>query len=172
MASGWRSWGADWQSDSIVQSAGFVGDGARRSSSPRNLTADYDFDIGGGVGGDQHAPTGGQGGGKPFWTAEGAAIVAGSSEEGKTNLVRVDASNGRVTPYTKGNHDLLAYTVSADASKVAVIISTPTNISDVFCFDGSSHQLTKINEALFSGLKITGPEMIWTTSFAGRKIQS
>jgi len=39
------------------------------SSAPRNLTVDYDFDIGGGVGGDQHAPAGGQAGGKPFWTA-------------------------------------------------------------------------------------------------------
>ena len=142
------------------------------ASSPRNLTVDYDFDIGGGVGGDQHAPAGGQAGGKPFWTADGSAIVVGSSEEGKTNLVRVDASSGRVTAYTKGNHDLLTYTVSADASKVAAVISTPTNIGDVFCFDGSFHQLTKINDTLFSGLKMSEPEMIWTTSFDGKKIQS
>ena len=139
---------------------------------PRNLTVNYDFDIGGGVGGDQHAPAGGQAGGKPFWTADGTAIIVGSSEEGKTNLVRVDASSGKVAPYTMGSHDLLTYTASADASKVAAIISTPTNIGDVFAFDGSFHQLTKINEPLFSQLKLTEPEMIWTTSFDGKKIQS
>jgi len=41
-------------------------------------------------------------------------------------------------------------------------ISTPTNIGDVFSFDGSLHQLTHINEALFSQLNITEPEMIWS----------
>ena len=142
------------------------------SSSPRNLTVNYDFDIGGGVGGDQHAPAGGQAGGKPFWTSDGSAIIVGSSEEGRNNLVRVDASTGKVSHYTNGNHDLLTYTASADASKVAAIISTPTNIGDVFLFDGSFHQLTKINDELFSQIKITEPEMIWTTSFDGRKIQS
>jgi dipeptidyl aminopeptidase/acylaminoacyl peptidase len=139
---------------------------------PKNLTADYDFDIGGGVGGDQHAPAGGQGGGKPFWTADGAAIVVNSSEEGKVNLVRVDASTGKVTHFTNGNHDLLAFSASTDVTKVAAILSTPTNIGDVFCFDGSFHQLTRINDELFSQLKISEPEMIWTTSFDGRKIQS
>ena len=142
------------------------------SSEPRNLTVDYDFDIGGGVGGDQHAPAGGQAGGKPFWTPDGAALIVGASEEGKTNLVRVDAASGKVTPFTKGTHDLLTYTASADASKVAAVISTPTNIGDVFSFDGAFHQLTRINEALFSQIKITEPEMIWTTSFDGKKIQS
>ncbi len=142
------------------------------SSQHRNLTVGYDYDIGGGVGGDQHAPAGGQAGGKPFWTADGKAIVVNSSEEGKTNLVRVDASSGKITAYTKGNHDLAAYSASADGSKVAAVISTPTNIGDVFCFDGSMHQLTRINEPLFTQLKISEPEMIRTTSFDGRKIQS
>ena len=143
------------------------------TSEPRNLTVAYDNDIGGGVGGDQHAPAGGQAGGKPFWTPDGAGIIVGASEEGKTNLVRVDAGSGKVTPYTTGKHDLLTYTASADASKVAAVISTPTNIGDVFAFDGSGfHQLTKINEALFSQIKLTEPEMIWTTSFDGKKIQS
>lgn len=142
------------------------------SSQPKNLTEAYDFDIAGGVGGDQHAPAGGQAGGRPVWTSDGKAILVGSSEHGKTNIVKVDAASGKVSEFTKGNHDLLAYTASADASKFAVIISTPTNIGDVFSFDGSFHQLTKINEKLFSEIKLTEPEMIWTTSFDGKKIQS
>src|SRR5207253_7018655 len=32
-------------------------------ATPKNLTASYDFDIGGGIGGDQHAPRGGNPGG-------------------------------------------------------------------------------------------------------------
>jgi len=142
------------------------------STAPRNLTVEYDNDIGGGVGGDQHAPAGGQGGGKAFWSADGSSIIINASEQGKVNLVRVNATSGAVSPYTEGEHDLMSYSASADGSKLAMVISTPTNIGDVFCFDGRLHQLTKINDALFSQLKITPPEMIWTTSFDGTRIQS
>ena len=143
------------------------------SAEPRNLTASYDYDIGGGVGGDQHAPTGGQAGGKPFWTPDGSTIIVGSSEEGKTNLIRVDAATGKVTPFTAGNHDILTYTAAADASRVAVVVSTPTMIGDVFAFEQlRGWRLTNINETLFSQIKLSEPEMIWTTSFDGKKIQS
>ncbi|HEY3739089.1 MAG TPA: S9 family peptidase [Bryobacteraceae bacterium] len=141
------------------------------SAAPKNLTTAYDFDISGGVGGDQHAPAGG-GGGKMFWTPDGKDIIINASEEGTVNLVRVNTSTGKVTHFTNGNHDLQSYSATPDGSKVAVVLSTPTNISDVFCFDGSFHQLTKVNDALFSQLKLTEPEMIWTTSFDGKKIQS
>ena len=144
------------------------------SSAPKNLTVDYDFDIGGGVGGDQRAPAGGGGGGKMFWTADGKDIIVTASEDGKVNLVRVDASTGKVTPFSKGNHDFQSYSASADGTTIAALISTPTNIGDVYRFEWkvdhpSGERLTNINEALFSQLKLTEPEMIWTTSFDGKR---
>jgi dipeptidyl aminopeptidase/acylaminoacyl peptidase len=143
------------------------------TTTPRNLTEAYDNDIAGGVGGDQHAPAGGQGGGKLVWTSDGSSIIIGTSEQGTTNLLRIDASNGKVDHFTNGNHDLLAYSASADASKIAAVISTPTNIGDVFSFDGKAlKQLTHVNDKLFSQIKISEPEMIWSTSFDGKKIQS
>jgi len=142
------------------------------SAQPRNLTADYDFDIGGGVGGDQSAPAGGAGGGKPVWSRDGKSIIVNSSEQGRVNLMRVDVASGKVTPYTKGDHDVAGYSVSADGSKYAMVVSTPTNIGDVFCFDGSFHQLTHVNAELFGKLNLSAPAMIWSTSFDGKKIQS
>ena len=55
---------------------------------PRSLTADFDFDLGGGVGGDNTAPRGG-GGNPPVWSADGKSIVALVGKEGKANARRV-----------------------------------------------------------------------------------
>jgi len=143
-------------------------------ATPKNLTADYDFDIGGGVGGDQGAPRGG-GRSSPFWSNDGRTIFVGSAEQGRVNLKRVDAETGKLSAVTDGNFDLSAYDASLDRSKIAAIISTPTNIGDLFLVDpqsGQAQQLTHINEALFSQLHLTEPEMIWYKSFDGKKIQA
>jgi dipeptidyl aminopeptidase/acylaminoacyl peptidase len=143
-------------------------------SAPKNLTEGYDYDIGAAVGGDQHPPRGGSSS-KPLWSKDGRYIFVGATEEGRANLKRIDAETGRVEPLTQGDHDIYAYSATPDASKVAVAISTPVNIGDLFVLDtasGHMMQLTNINEALFSNLKITGPETIWYKSFDGRRIQA
>lgn len=47
--------------------------GVEPGSTPKNLTTAYDFDIGGGVGGDQAPPMGGERS-QPFWSADGRFI--------------------------------------------------------------------------------------------------
>jgi len=143
-------------------------------STPKNLTPNYDFDIGGAVGGDQAPPRGG-GQSKPYWSADGRSIVVGSSEEGRVNLKRVDAESGSVTALTDGNFDLFSYHATPDGSKIAVLVSTPTNIGDLFIVDGKSgraERRTHINSGLLDQLNLTEPEMIWYKSFDGRRIQA
>ncbi|HLY18556.1 MAG TPA: S9 family peptidase [Bryobacteraceae bacterium] len=143
-------------------------------SSPRNLTAAYDYDIAGGVGGDQ-APPRGSGGSKPYWSADGRSIFVDAAEEGRANLKRIDAETGKVDALTRGDQDLFSYSATPDGSKAAVLISTPTNIGDLFFLDSSSgrlRQLTRINQELFGTLNLTAPEMIWYKSFDGRRIQA
>ena len=103
-------------------------------ATPKNLTAKYDFDIGGGVGGDQ-APPRGSGPSKPFWSKDGRYIFVVSAEQGSANLKRIDAETGKVEPFTRGNHDVFSYSATPDGSKAAVLISTPTNIGDLFAVD-------------------------------------
>src|SRR5206468_4290969 len=55
------------------------------NAKPRNLTADFDFDIDGFVIGDSAAPRAG-GLNKPIWTAGGKGLIAIYSKEGKRNL--------------------------------------------------------------------------------------
>jgi dipeptidyl aminopeptidase/acylaminoacyl peptidase len=143
-------------------------------TAPRNLTAAYDYDIGGGVGGDQ-APPRGSGPSTPYWSADGRSIFVDSAEQGCANLQRIDAETGKVEPLTSGDHSVFSYSATPDGSKAAVLISTPTNIGDLYLLDGSSgrlDRLTHINDDLFAGLNLTEPEMIWYKSFDGRRIQA
>ncbi len=143
-------------------------------SVPKNLTAQYDFDIAGGIGGDQSPPKGASPS-KPYWSHDGRFIFVVAAEEGSANLKRIDAETGKVEPLTKGNHDVFSYSATPDGSKAAVLISTPTNIGDLFTVDaktGQTKQLTRINDELFSKLNVTEPEAIWYNSFDGKRIQT
>jgi dipeptidyl aminopeptidase/acylaminoacyl peptidase len=143
-------------------------------AAPKNLTVDYDRDVAGGIGGDQAPPRGGAPP-QPFWSPDGRYIFVAAAEEGCANLKRIDAETGKVEPLTEGSQDIYAYSATPDASKVALAISTPTNIGDLYVLDRVTRErkrLTNINESLFSSLTLTEPEMIWYKSFDGRRIQA
>lgn len=145
------------------------------TATPRNLTDKYDFDIGGGIGGDQRAPRGGGAGG-PIWSADGRSLLTVAGEQGSANLIRIDVATGAVTPVYKGAHTVQAYTATPDGKTIAAVTSTGTNINDLFVLDAvagtaSAKQITRVNNTLFSALKISEPEEVWWTSFDGRRIQ-
>lgn len=141
---------------------------------PRNLTADYDFDAGGGIGGDQRAPRGAHPA-APVWGRDGSSLFMRSGVHGNAELVRVDVATGRVMePPEKKSHEIMSYTADRGAGRFALVISTPTRIGDLFVADGSGapKQLTSFNDPLFTQLTLTEPEEFWYTSFDGRKIQA
>jgi len=143
-------------------------------AAPKNLTATYDFDIGGGIGGDQRAPRGGGGGGV-VWSKDDRSIYINVAEHGAANLKRIDAMTGKVEPLTSGAHEVQSYSTTPDASKFALLIASSTSIGDLFLFEtasGKMTQLTRANDELFSQLNLTDPEEIWYTSFDGKKIQA
>ncbi len=141
-------------------------------ATPRNLTAKYDFDIGSGVGGDNRAPRA-VGSSSPMWTPDGKSVIDVADKEGTTNLISVDVGIGDVRDFTRGRQAVQLWAASRDLSKFAALISTPTNIGDLFLVepDGKQQQITRINDKLFSQLNITPPEEVWFKSFDGRRIQ-
>lgn len=143
------------------------------AAAPRNLTADYDFDVGGGLTGDQHAPRAGQSS-DLVWSRDGRSVWVTTSEHGRANIQSVDAVSGRLAPLTRGDREVVGYSASADGSKLAVLVSTPTEIGDLFLADaaGALTRLTDINRELFSEIRLSPPEEMWVTSFDGRKIHS
>jgi dipeptidyl aminopeptidase/acylaminoacyl peptidase len=150
--------------------------GSTPDSTPRNLTADYDFDIGSGVSGDQHAPRGGRGDGI-VWSRDGKSVIVASTARGRSNLQRIRIADGRLEPFTEGDQEVIAQSASADGATLVALITTPTNIGDLFVADArkktaSLKQLTHINSVLFATLDIPAPEEIWYDSFDGTKINA
>ena len=144
------------------------------NAQPRNLTRDFDYDLGSGVGGDNTAPRGG-GGAPPVWTSDGKSIIALYGKEGRANLGAFDATAGKETDVTSGKQAVVSYRATPDASKFALIISTPTRIGDVFWLEGvggQPKQLTHLNDELFSKLNLSEPEDIWYQSFDGKRIHA
>jgi dipeptidyl aminopeptidase/acylaminoacyl peptidase len=148
---------------------------------PRNLTANYDYEVGSGVGGDNTAPRGGGRSG-PVWTADGRSIIDVVGKQGSALLVAIDAKTGAVKELTAEKQAVVGFAVKPDGTKMLALISTPLNIGDLFsvAIDGSKQQmqLTDVNKALFSQLNLTMPEDMQVTptanakDIAGSKIES
>ncbi|MDQ2921276.1 MAG: S9 family peptidase [Acidobacteriota bacterium] len=144
------------------------------NSKPRNLTSGFDYDVGGGLTGDNTAPRGG-GGNSPVWAPDGHSIIGVYVKEGRTNLATFDVANGKLTDLTRGNQAVTSFRSTADGSKLVYTVSTPTLVGDLYLLERSgvnSRQLTNFNEKLFSDLNLTEPEEIWYQSFDGKKIQA
>jgi dipeptidyl aminopeptidase/acylaminoacyl peptidase len=154
------------------------------NAKPRNLTANFDFDVDGFVIGDSASPRAG-GANKPIWTADGKGLIAVYSKEGKRNIGLYDptvaggADSGKsaVQDLTSGNHGVLSVRATPDASKLVYVLSTPTSVNDLFVLDRATpgatpKQLTNVNDELFSKLSLTEPEEIWYDSFDGKRIQA
>ena len=103
---------------------------AAPGGAPKNLTADYDYDIAGGIGGDQSAPRGG--GRRPIvWSHDRQSLIVVSAEHGSSNLKRVTIATGKVEPVTDGRTTSASTAPRRDGAKIAAVLSTQTNIGDI-----------------------------------------
>jgi dipeptidyl aminopeptidase/acylaminoacyl peptidase len=139
-----------------------------------NLAARYDGDIADGLAGDQHAPRGGRP--QPIlWSADGRSLITVAAERGRANLRRFDAATGASTALTEGDQEVSSYTATPDASRFALVISTPTVVGDLYAFDAATQQrklLYEPNRELFAEIALSAPEEIVYKSFDGRPIQA
>jgi dipeptidyl aminopeptidase/acylaminoacyl peptidase len=165
---------------------------------PRNLTAAFDSDVGAHLVGDQHPPRG-AGRDVPAWSADGRSLLVPAEERGRVDLRRFEIEDGRSRLVTSGDHEVMSYSAAPDGSRLALVISTPTAIGDLFALDlpaaagggaGSGaaggaavaavaavaaaplRQLTHFNDALFARLTLTPPQALTYRSFDGREIEA
>jgi dipeptidyl aminopeptidase/acylaminoacyl peptidase len=141
---------------------------------PRNLSADFDNDVGGAIGGDNLPPRA-AGGVRPSWSSDGNSIVDVVTITGRANLMRFPVNGGKPVELTRGDQAVQRFNTSGNRSAFVMLISTPVNVGDLFLVNatgGEQRRLTDVNGKLFSQLDITPPEEIWYTSFDGKKIQA
>ncbi len=140
----------------------------------RNLTDRFDGEIGEWLSADQHAPRGGRS--NPIvWSADGRSLIVEAAERGRAQLKRFDAATGAVETLTEGDLEVSSHTATPDASRMALVISTPTVIGDLYVLDTATKQkklLYEPNRELFSEISLTAPEEIVYKSFDGRPIQA
>jgi dipeptidyl aminopeptidase/acylaminoacyl peptidase len=141
---------------------------------PKNLTASYDFDVNGGLGGDQRAPRGQLPAG-PVWASDGRSVIVKVGQQGNAELAVVDAASGRVDVALTDRHEVMGYTADTSGHRIAAVVSAPTIVGDLYYYDGPAgskpKKLTSFNDELQSQLTMTEPEEFWYTSFDGKKIQ-
>jgi dipeptidyl aminopeptidase/acylaminoacyl peptidase len=152
----------------------FVVDAAP-GAAPKNLTAGYDFDVSGGIGGDQSAPRG-RNATPIVWSPDGVSLIVVSAERGNAHLKRFTIATGKIDPLTDGPQAVAAYSATPDASRIAATITTQTNIGDIFMLDRTTEaarprQITKVNEDLFKDIQQSEPEEIWYRTFDGKQVQ-
>jgi dipeptidyl aminopeptidase/acylaminoacyl peptidase len=143
-------------------------------AAPRLLTGRYDGDVGAGLTGDQRAPRGALPA-APIWTRDGRAVLVRTAERGRANVQRVDVAGGGMDALTTGDQEVVAFTATPDGGRLALVISTPTEIGDLYVLDaaaGPPRRLTRLNESLLSELRLATPEEIVYPSFDGRPIQA
>jgi len=151
----------------------FVAD-ARPGAQAHNLAEGYDGEVLAGLTGDQHPPRGGTP--KPIvWSRDGRALYLSTGERGRANLMGFDAATGVASPLTRGDQEVIAYSASKDASRIAVVLSNPLVLGDLYVVDTASRRLTPLaqpNQELFSQLDLTAPEEITYKSFDGKEIHA
>ena len=143
-----------------------------KGGQPRNLTEKLNWDIGGGIIGDQEPPRGG-GPIRPQWSKDGKSVTVVVAKEGRANLERFDVESGKSDSVTQGDQSVTQYSSNGTATVVA--ISTPVILNDLYLVGNDPKhpkRLTNLNEKLFGELNLTPPEEISYASFDGKKMQA
>jgi dipeptidyl aminopeptidase/acylaminoacyl peptidase len=139
------------------------------NAQPVNLTADFDWDVGGGIIADASAPRAG-GDVRPLWSPDGNSIIDVVSATGRANLMAFPAQGGKPATVTSGDQSIQRFSASEDGKTLVALVSTPLIVGDLMVVNGK--RLTSFNDKLFSQLQLSPPEELWYKSFDGRKIQA
>lgn len=95
------------------------------------------------------------------WSPESSSVFCSVSDSGNTHVRRVSISSGEPTRILGGSRRVMNFSVSADGSKLAYTVATPTMPCDICVSnsDGSGEtRLTSVNDEFLSTVHICVPE--------------
>jgi len=141
----------------------------------RDLTLESETDFTNFIGTDTHPPSGGGDAQSIVWTADGSAILAVGTLHGTTNLFRIDVKTRAVDSLTNGAHEIVAFSATPDASRVAMTIDDGSHLGDLHVLDTATRRLVRVmgvNDELLRTVEVSVPEKIAYPSFDGTKIEA
>ena len=158
----------------------FVLDLTAPKTAPKNLTADFDFDIGGGLTGDQQPPRG-SAPTRPAWMGQnGGRVVDKVAREGKCNLEAFDVSTGKRSFLTNAPQEVSAFhseAMGSSPTRFVFAAQTATALPDLYLANGPElvtssdfKRLTDLNGKLWATIDLPAPEEFRYKSFDGREI--
>ena len=133
-------------------------------SNPRDLTRQFDREMGG------------LGGGTAKWAPDGSGLYVSPQDRGTQNLVFVPAGGGPIRPITTGNQmfSLSSMSKAGDMVGVRTSFQKPGDVVRVAIDKKAGtqvSQLTDVNDDVLGGKKLASAEEIWYPSSGGARIQ-
>ena len=64
-------------------------------------------------------------------------MLFAAAERGRANVRRLDLTTGRLHDVTAGDQEVMSFSASADGSRIVALISTATEIGDLFVIDAN-----------------------------------
>ena len=130
---------------------------AATGSRVRNLTAEWDLIPGG-----------------PEVSADGRYVYFSAGIRGNTHLFRVAEAGGAVEQVTEGDRRLGSFSFSADFSRMAFRLTTPTEPGDIWVAGtrpGAEVRLTDVNRELLAGIDLSTPDRLLFHSPDGTEVE-
>jgi len=139
----------------------------------RNLTVEFDGDLGNAIQFDQFAPRA-QAAIPVAWTGDGRALLAIGGLGGRSGLIRLERASGKRSLIDWGDRTVTAFSATPDGRRAVLLAGSATEIGDLYLYEAGRkdlRRLTEVNRDLFRGLRIAGPRPLAYRSFDGERIE-
>jgi dipeptidyl aminopeptidase/acylaminoacyl peptidase len=149
----------------------FLSEGGRNEV----LTSDFDGDLTNFIAYDTHPPRGGGDATGIVWAPDGSALFVVATERGSSNLLRVDTATKAREKLTTGDHEIVAFSATPDASRFALTLDDGAHPGELYLLETASRRLLRLtheNDAFLAALDVSTPEKITYKSFDGANIDA
>jgi dipeptidyl aminopeptidase/acylaminoacyl peptidase len=127
---------------------------------PVDLFKNFDLGFGGGVITDTSSFS--SGGSGLVWTPDGRRLIFGSTDQGSAQLYSAAVDGSGVKPLTKGEHDILGFSLARDGRTTAIVKADAVTLPEVWTMPldnfAAARPVTRFNAKLLDSLALSKPE--------------
>ncbi len=112
-----------------------------------------------------------------IWSPDSKALYSSIGWHGENQIGFIELEKGGVKLLTKGNHQVVPGSISANGEKFGVLFGHPTMLPEVGVFDLSKNVetpqvLTKFNQEFHDEIELSEPTEMWLESTDGAKVHT